>query len=150
MSKSRLPRRKYSILHSVLEEGTRPIRRPCLRYKDVVKRDLRDFNIEPSTWTSACTDRSAWRTNLHKEINEHIEANIQRLMRRRQRLSATDDVLTDLLSQSRKRLKLAWTELNTLSNTIGFYSLTEKPLPAKRLTISRSTQCPLQPNPSWE
>ena len=87
MSRTRLP---HKLLHSVLKEGTRPIGRPRLRYKDVLKRDLRDFNIDPTSWTSACSDRVSWRSNLHEGAKCDQAANLEKLKRRRNRLSTTD------------------------------------------------------------
>lgn len=40
-----------SLLYSVLEKGTCQTGRPRLRFKDVIKRDLKDFVIEPGIWT---------------------------------------------------------------------------------------------------
>ena len=87
MSGSLLP---HQLLHSVLKEGTRPIGRPHLRYRDVLKRDLRDFNINPTSWTSACSDRVSWRSNLHEGAKGDQASNFEKLKRRRNRLSTTD------------------------------------------------------------
>ena len=56
MSQHRIPR---LLLLGVLKERTRPIKRPRLRFKNVVKRDLKDFNIEPVVWTYLSTDRAS-------------------------------------------------------------------------------------------
>jgi hypothetical protein len=87
MTRGRLP---HTLLHSVLKEGTRPIGRPRLRYKDVLKRDLRDFNINTTTWTSTCSDRVMWRYKLHEGMKSDKAANLEKLKRRRDRLSTCD------------------------------------------------------------
>lgn len=52
----------HAILQGVLEEGFQTVEHPRLRFKDVLKRDLKDFNIEPSTWTTAAkTESVAWK-----------------------------------------------------------------------------------------
>lgn len=85
----RLPRK---ILHSVLQEGTRPVGRPRLRYKDVLKRDLQDFNLSPSSWTTACTDRMKWRRSLLEGIKIDMATNLDKLLsRRRNRLYTITD-----------------------------------------------------------
>ena len=54
MPRSRIP---HSVLHGVLEEGTLHMGRPKLRFKDVLKRDLIDFDIKPESWTTLPRNR---------------------------------------------------------------------------------------------
>ena len=72
MPKQRIPR---LLLHGVLQEGTRQTGRPRLRFKDVIKRDLKDFDIEPESWTSLSNDRDNWRANLHDGRTKDTERN---------------------------------------------------------------------------
>ena len=62
MSQHRIP---CLLLHGVLEMGTRQKGRPRLRFKDVLKRGLKDFGVEPLSWTSLSRDRPSWRSKLH-------------------------------------------------------------------------------------
>ena len=76
MPQHRIPR---LLLHGVLEEGTRQTGRPRLRFKDVIKRDLKDFNIEPEAWTSISRDRVNWRSKLHAGRLDDTALNIEKL-----------------------------------------------------------------------
>ena len=59
MSSERLPKQ---ILFSQLPAGERAIGRPRLRYKDTVKRNLKQRQINTKTWTTTANQRSVWRT----------------------------------------------------------------------------------------
>ena len=76
MPKHRIPR---LLLHGVLSEGSRRTGRPHLRFKDVLKRDLRDFGIEPEQWTNLSRDRLNWRHSLHNGKKIDTENNLERL-----------------------------------------------------------------------
>ena len=76
----------HNILHSVLKNGTRPVGRPRLRFKDVLKRDLRDFNIDPDNWTQMAKDRILWRACLYGGLEHDHCNNIDKLRKRRIRL----------------------------------------------------------------
>ncbi|XP_077863023.1 uncharacterized protein LOC144345463 [Saccoglossus kowalevskii] len=58
MDKGRLPK---DLLYGQLEEETRPVGRPCLRFSDVCKRDLRATHIDTQSWEITAGDRSTWR-----------------------------------------------------------------------------------------
>jgi hypothetical protein len=73
MPKHRIPR---LLLHSVLEIGTRRTGRPRLRFKDVIKRDLKDFHINPEYWTSLSKSRASWRASLLVGCKQDIERNL--------------------------------------------------------------------------
>lgn len=63
----RMPRHRIPcvILYGVLKDGTRLVGRPRRQYKDVLKRDLTDFALQPETWTSVSKSRElATRTSL--------------------------------------------------------------------------------------
>ncbi|KAG1940172.1 C-C chemokine receptor type [Pimephales promelas] len=87
MPPSRIP---HSILHGVLEEGTRHIGRPKLRFKDVLKRDLVDFGIQPESWTVASRNRDQWRAQLHKGRQLDHTNNLLKLRERRMKLTNMD------------------------------------------------------------
>ncbi len=57
MPDERLPK---SIFHGELAVGHRPRGRPKLCFKDVVKRDINVFNINPDRWHHLAEDRAAW------------------------------------------------------------------------------------------
>ena len=78
----------HMLLHGVLESGTRKTGRPCLRYKDVLKRDLKDFAIKPESWTTASKDRVPWRTKLHAGRQTDTRKTLEKLRLRRLSKSA--------------------------------------------------------------
>ena len=67
MSDERLPKQ---IFFSELEQGVRTSGRPLLRYKDTLKHEMKACNIDPSQWLALATDRSAWRTNVHRGVKQ--------------------------------------------------------------------------------
>ncbi|XP_067947345.1 uncharacterized protein [Watersipora subatra] len=84
---NRMPSMKipHMIIHGVLENGTHQTGRPRLRFKDVLKRDLKDFSMQPETWTSASRDRPNWRSSLHDGCKADAQKTLEKL--RLQRLS---------------------------------------------------------------
>jgi len=84
---NRMPQRRIPrlLLHGVLEEGTRHTGRPRLKFKDVIKRDLKDFDIEPVAWTSLSRDRASWRSKLHAGRLHDTTANLEKLQERRRK-----------------------------------------------------------------
>ncbi|XP_067939704.1 uncharacterized protein [Watersipora subatra] len=75
----------HQLLHGVLENGTRPTARPYLRFKDLLKRDLKDFNIVPNTWTTVSEDRVQWRTKLYSGSKADTQKLFKKLLIRKQR-----------------------------------------------------------------
>ena len=71
------------LTHGVLEEDSRQTRRPQLRFKDVIKRDLTDFSITPESWTLLSKDRSSWSSRLHGGRRSDTTSNIQKLHEKR-------------------------------------------------------------------
>ena len=61
LSNNRLPK---LILYSQLAEGTRGIGRPKLRYKDTIKRNLKDKDIPLGSWQKLSTNRADWRRKI--------------------------------------------------------------------------------------
>ena len=64
MDDSRLP---TQILYSQLKKGVRDIGRPRLRFKDTVKRNLKDKKIPVGSWQSLSRNRCKWRGMVHKK-----------------------------------------------------------------------------------
>ena len=85
MPKYRIP---HSMLHGVLKNGTRRTGRPKLRFKDVIKRDLVDFNIQSDTWSQKAHHRDQWRSDLHRGRASDKANNLKKLSERRLRSSA--------------------------------------------------------------
>ena len=56
------------ILYGELATGSRPIGRPTLRYKDVLKRDLKAGGIAPAGFEAMEADRSGWRHTTKSAI----------------------------------------------------------------------------------
>ena len=63
MDAERLPRQ---LLYSQLSTGTRNQGRPRLRFKDVVKRNLKWRNISRDSWQTGACNRPAWRTMIRR------------------------------------------------------------------------------------
>lgn len=82
MEPHRLPR---SIFYGALEQGDRPVGRPRLRFKDVLKRDLIDFQIPTRSWSQLASNRSGWRSMLHDGMR-HDHQQTDNKMRRGRRL----------------------------------------------------------------
>ena len=71
MEESRLPRR---ILFGELNTGNRPRGCPLLRYKDQLKKTLKDANIDLNSWEAAANQRPEWRKTI-KAGTDVFEAN---------------------------------------------------------------------------
>ena len=65
MHDGRLPK---DILYGELATGSRPTGRPTLRYKDVLKRDLKAGGISPAGFEALAADRSGWRYTTESAI----------------------------------------------------------------------------------
>ena len=62
MPTDRLPRQ---VLYSQLPDGQRPRGRPRLRYKDTIKRNLKERDIDTNSWKSLVLQRDVWR---HRKV----------------------------------------------------------------------------------
>jgi len=63
MDDSRIPKQLF---YGELQHGERRVGGQRKRYKDSLKAYLKDFNIEVNTWETAASDRSTWRSLIHK------------------------------------------------------------------------------------
>jgi hypothetical protein len=63
MANNRLPKQ---ILYSQLKDGSRGIGRPRLRFKDTLKRNLKDKNIPVGSWQTLSRSRENWRVMVHR------------------------------------------------------------------------------------
>lgn len=64
LDNNRIPKQ---VLYSQLVEGSRGIGRPRLRFRDTVKRNLKDLNIQIGSWQKISLDRPKWRSLIHKK-----------------------------------------------------------------------------------
>jgi hypothetical protein len=89
MDDGRIPK---DLFYGELADGSRPIGRPNLRYKDVLKRDMKYSGISVNNWEAKAADRSAWRAATHEGV---MRAEVRRCdaaeeKRRARKLRATD------------------------------------------------------------
>jgi len=61
MEDNRLPKQ---ILHSELPNAPRPIGRPKLRFRDVLKRDLNAFSITSTSWEKLACNKREWKSAI--------------------------------------------------------------------------------------
>lgn len=64
LENTRLPKQ---ILFSQLTDGHRGRGRPKLRYKDTIKRNLKDLSIPTADWCKLAEDRDRWRVLIHSK-----------------------------------------------------------------------------------
>ena len=67
MDEGRIPKQ---LLYGELVQGKRPVGRPKLRFKDVVKRDMQAIGLPIDSWETLASDRSAWKTNCADALRE--------------------------------------------------------------------------------
>lgn len=82
MDCGRIPK---DLLYGELAEGTRPIGRPRLRFKDVCKKDMQQCKIDVATWESLAGDRSSWRRAVKSCVQEGENARNAALTEKRER-----------------------------------------------------------------
>ena len=103
MEPDRQPR---EILYGELREGVRREGRPLLRYKDVIKRDLRSAQIDTSAWEDIAKDRESWRQSVKAgvskaEANARVQATCKRVARKERAASARGPI-THICATCRK------------------------------------------------
>ena len=65
MPEGRIP---TDLLYGELASAKRPTGRPQLRYRDVVKRDMKAVDINTESWESLAANRSKWRGTLTNQL----------------------------------------------------------------------------------
>ena len=80
MPDGRLPK---ELLYGELATGSRCTGRPQLRYRDVVKRDMKAVNIDTETWENLAADRSQWRGAVTKHLKTGEDKLTQAAIERR-------------------------------------------------------------------
>ena len=70
MEDGRIPK---DLLYAELKEGRRKVGCPQLRFKDVVKRDLKRTGIGYTTWEYEAEDRDNWKSLVQDRIMEGEE-----------------------------------------------------------------------------
>ena len=98
MDDGRIPK---DLLYGELATGSRPVGRPALRFKDVCKRDMKNCDIDPSTWEAAAADRSTWRATIktgtqiadQKKVKQWEERRDQRQQRSEPTALPSQDVV---------------------------------------------------------
>ena len=72
MGPERIPR---ALLYGELATGVRKRGRPCLRYKDICKKDMYLVCIDHKTWESIAEERTLWRSKVPEGI-QVVEATL--------------------------------------------------------------------------
>ena len=85
MRSERIPK---ALLFGELATGLRKRGRPCLRYKDVCKRDMLQANIDPKTWESLAEERTLLRSKVLERTRTAEAIKIAREEERRARKNA--------------------------------------------------------------
>ena len=68
--------------------GTRSIARPPLRYKDILKKNLKSCRMDLGTLQALVEDRSVWGTTCHKAVHTFEKIRVAELQERRARRKA--------------------------------------------------------------
>ena len=80
------------LLYRELVCGKRPTGRPLLRYRDVLKRDMKAVDINTESWESLAANRSKWREALTKLLKSGEEKLTQTATERRGRRKQSDSL----------------------------------------------------------
>ena len=62
-----------NLLYGELASGKRPTGRPQLRYRDVVKRNMKAVDINTESWESLAANWSKWRGALTNQLKAEEE-----------------------------------------------------------------------------
>ena len=87
MPDGRIPK---DLLYGELASGKRSTGRPQLRYRDVVKRDMKTVDISTESWESLAANRSKWRGALTTHLKSGEEKLSQAATERRARRKQSD------------------------------------------------------------
>ena len=87
MEDGRIPK---DLLYAELREGRREVGCPQLRFKDVVKRDLKRTGISCATWECEAEDRDNWKSLVKDGVMEGEEDRRNTMVLKRQRRKARE------------------------------------------------------------
>ena len=93
MDEGRIPK---ELLSGELVQGKRPVGRPKLCFKDVVKRGMQAIGLPIDWWETLASDRSAWRTSCTEALREgekllHVTVDARRERQKASALAAPTD-----------------------------------------------------------
>lgn len=90
MDDSRIPK---AMLYGELRVGKRNKGRPKLRFRDIIKRDMKDLNMDVDNWEALADDRSAWRSSLTQHLRSGEERHQNTASEKRARRKERDNAL---------------------------------------------------------
>ena len=61
------------MFYSILKESARPVGHSRLRFKDVLKQDLKGFGMECEQWTALSQNRDIWRAKIYAGKRDESE-----------------------------------------------------------------------------
>ena len=80
MPEDRIPKQ---VFFGQLASGKRPQCGPARRYKDTLRVNLKQYNIDPGSLALATSDRSSWQTLCHKVVTEFEDTRVAALVHKR-------------------------------------------------------------------
>ncbi|KAK4328590.1 hypothetical protein Pmani_001066 [Petrolisthes manimaculis] len=87
MQDGRIPK---DILYGEIAAGKRPAGRPSLRFKDVCKRDMKQTNIDETSWEDKSSIRSTWKSQVKEGIKKGEKKRLKHLAEKRARRKQTE------------------------------------------------------------
>lgn len=91
MADGRIPK---DLFYGELAKGKRPVGRPHLRFKDVLKRDLKATNIRLQDWETVAQDRDQWRASTKRQLSLSEDAIQQDAAEKRRKRKAAGSAPT--------------------------------------------------------
>ena len=85
MEDGRIPK---DLLYGELREGSRPVGRPHLRFRDVCKRDMKAADIDSDDWERMAEDRHLWRVEVNEGMKRAETTRCEQHAARRERRKA--------------------------------------------------------------
>lgn len=80
------------MLFGQLQNYTRPMGRPLLRYKDKLKHNVDTLGLGVKKWEKTCLDRSEWRTAFYQSITKFEDQRLAKMVvNRRDRKGTPQD-----------------------------------------------------------
>eukprot|EP00058_Branchiostoma_floridae_P011054 XP_002596542.1 hypothetical protein BRAFLDRAFT_96415 [Branchiostoma floridae] len=96
MDNSRIPK---SLFYGKLKEGNRRVGRPCLRFKDYLKSNLKKCQINFCAWETDSQNRSSWRNKCHAAVRAFETGRTANLKKKRAARKARTGLHTHLPRQ---------------------------------------------------